>query len=170
MQERTVLLLVVVLVVSTAGAGVAVNLFRPTSPVPGQPFDLSLSWNGTAGVGSAISLTVTLRDGTLDSRSLWAVFLSLDVGTMTVTSATPASNPWGYPTVWNLTGADLSATHFFNATAVPTQAGTAFLYAMVWVPQGDVQSAPVDASGHVNPAGVTLETVASLSISVPAGA
>ena len=168
MQERTVLLLVVVLVVSTAGAGVAVNLLRPNDAANWRAFNLTLGESGAAAVGSPIQLNVTVRQAMLNPKTLWVVFLSIDVGTMNITSATPGSNPWGYPTVWNLTGLDLSATQRFSATVVPTQPGTTFVYAMIWVPLGDIASVPIDASGHVNPAGVTLEDVASVPVTVTA--
>ena len=170
MQERTVLLLVVVLVVTTAGAGVAVNLFRPNDAGAWRAFNLSLTWNGTAAVGSAIQLGVDVRQAMLDAKTLPYLFLSLDVGTMRIVSSTPGTNPWGYPTVWNLTGLDLTETWFFNATVVPTEPGTTLVYAWVWVPLGDLSSVPIDASGHVNPAGVTLESVASAAITVTAAA
>ena len=168
MEERTVFLLVVVLVVSTAAAGAAVNLIRPNNAEAWRAFNLSLDANATAAVGSPLHLTVSVRQGMLDPKSLWVVFLSLDVGAMTITSSTHGTNPWGYPTVWNLTGLDLSGTRLFNATAVPAQPGMAVVYAMIWVPLGDVKSVPVDASGHVNPSGVTLESVVSTAITVTA--
>lgn len=169
MQERTVLLLVVALVLSTAAAGVAVNVLRPNDAGAWRAFNLAVSANGSAAVGSPINVAMSLRQGMLDPKSLWVVFLSLDAGTMNITSATPASNPWGYPTVWNLTGLDLSGTRFFNATLVPTEAGSTILYAMVWVPLGDVRSVPIGPSGHVNPSGVALESIATVSVLVTAG-
>lgn len=169
MQERTVLLLVVVLVLATAAAGVAVNVLRPNDAQAWRAFNLSLAASANAAVGSPLNVSVSVRQGMLDPRSLWVVFLSLDVGTMNIMSATPGANPWGYPTVWNLTGLDLSGTRLFNATLVPTQAGSTVLYAMIWVPRGDVRSAPIDASGHVNPAGVALEGEAAEPVVVTAG-
>ncbi len=170
MQERTVLLVVVVLVVSTAAAGAAVNLLRPNDASSWQAFSLSVAWDGTATVGSPINVTVTIRAAMLDPRTLPLLFLCLDVGTMNVSAATPGTNPWGYPTVWNLTGEALSSPAQFNATLVPTESGTNWLYGMAWVPLGDVRSVPIDASGHVNPAGVTLEAVASEAVTVTAAA
>ena len=168
MQERTVLVLVVVLVVSTAAAGVAVNLFRPNDSDAWRAFNLSVGTNLTGAVGSSLRITVSVRQGMLDPRTLPLVFLSLDLGTMQLTSATAAANPWGYPTVWNLTGLDLSSPRYYNATVLPTDAGTAVVYAMIWVPRGDLGSVPIDANGHVNPAGFPLETVASHSVDVTA--
>lgn len=168
MQERTVLVLVVALVVSTAGAGVAVNLLRPNDASTWRAFTLDVGSLGTASVGSSMNLSVSVRQGMLDPASLWVVFLSLDVGTMTVLSATPGSNPWGYPTTWNLTGQDLSRTLLFNVTVVPTDAGSTIVSAIIWVPRGDLVSAPIEANGHVNPAGVTLESIAQESILVNA--
>ncbi len=168
MQERTVLLLVVVLVVSTAAAGAAVNLFRPNDAVEWRAFNLAVATNLTGAVGSPLQVSVSVRQGMLNPRTLTDVFLSLDVGTMQVRSSTPGTNPWGYPTVWNLTGLDLSSPRLYNATVVPTQAGTTVVYAMVWVPLGSLASVPIDANGHVNPAGVTLEAVASQSVVVTA--
>lgn len=170
MQERTVLILVVVLVVSTTAAGVAVNTLRPNDSGAWRAFDLSVAWNGTAAVGSPINLTVSVRAAMLDPKTLPVLFLSLDVGTMHVGSVTPGTNPWGYPTVWNLTGLDFSGPRTFNATVVPTDSGSNWVYAMIWVPLGDVRSVPIDSSGHVNPAGVTLEAVASEAITVTAAA
>lgn len=170
MQERTVLLVVVVLIASTAAAGVAVNLLRPNDPAAWRAFDVSLRTTGPAAVGSPMNLSVNVRQGMLDPKTLWVVYLSLDVGTMNVTSATRGTNPWGYRTVWNLTGVDLTNLRVFNATVVPTQAGNATVYAMIWVPLGDVSSVQVDASGHVNPGSVTLETVVSEEIAVRATA
>lgn len=168
MQERTVLILVVVLVVSTAAAGAAVNLFRPNDAGVWRAFNLAVATNLTGAVGSPLHVSVSVRQGMLDPASLPVVFLSLDASTMQITSATPGTNPWGYPTVWNLTGLDLSSTRFYNATVVPSVAGTTILYAMIWVPLGQVSSVPIDANGHVNPAGVTLESVASQSVTVTA--
>lgn len=168
MHERTVLLVVVALVVSTAAAGVAVNLLRPNDAQAWRAFNVALASSGGAAVGSPLNLSVSVRQGMLDPKSLWVVFLSLDVGTMTITSATDGRNPWGYRTVWNLTGLDLSGARTFNATVVPTQAGTEPVYAMIWVPLGDIASVQIDASGHVNPNGVTLETVVSESLTVTA--
>ena len=168
MPERTLLLLVVVLVVSTAAAGAAVNLFRPNDAGAWRAFNLAVDTNLTGAVGSPLRISVSVRQGMLDPRTLPVVFLSLDVGTMQVTSATPGTNPWGYPTVWNLTGLDLSSTLLYNATVVPTDAGTTVVYATIWVPLGDLASVPIEANGQVNPAGVTLESVASQSIVVTA--
>ncbi len=168
MQERTVLLLVVVLVVSTAAAGAAVNLFRPNDAGTWRAFNLAVATDLTGAVGSPLPIFVTVRQGMLDPRTLSVVFLSLDIGTMRITSSTPASNPWGYATVWNLTGLDLSSPRLYNATVVPTEAGTTVVYAMIWVPLGELSSVPIDANGHVNPAGVTLESVASQSVVITA--
>ncbi len=168
MRERTVLLVVVALVVSTASAGVAVNLLRPSSGPTWVAFDLSLAWGGNATLGSLVNFTVSVRQGMLDPRTLPAVYLSLDVGSMGVASSTPASNPWGYPTVWNLTGLDLTTARTFNVTATPTEAGGQMVYAMVWAPLQDLHSVQIDATGHVNPSSVTLETVQSASVPVAA--
>ena len=168
MQERTVLVLVVVLVVSTASAGVAVNLLRPSDSGAWRAFNLSLDSEGAARVGSPMNLTAGVRQGMLDPKTLPIFFLSIDVGTMNIASSSPPTNPWGYPTVWNLTGLDFSGTLDFNATVVPTDTGTQIVYAMIWVPLGDLSSVPIDASGHVNPSGVTLESVQTLPLSVTA--
>ncbi len=166
MRERTVLLVVVALVASTASAGVAVNLLRPNTGPAWVAFDLSLAWSGNATMGSVVQFNVSVRQGMLDPRTLPEVYLSLDVGTMSVASSTPASNPWGYPTVWNLTGLDLTLTRTFNVTVVPTEAGAQMIYAMVWAPLEDLHSVQIDSTGHVNPSSVTLETVGSLSVPV----
>ncbi len=170
MQERTVLLVVVVLIVATAAAGVAVNSLRPNDGNTWRAFDVSLAAIGTPKVGSPFNLSVVVRQAMLDPKSLWVVFLSLDVGTMNITSATPGASPWGYPTVWNLTGMDLSTPRLFNATLMPTEPGNAPIYAMIWVPRGDIGSVQIDANGNVNPGGVTLETVVSQSLNVTAAA
>lgn len=170
MRERTVLLVVVALIASTAAAGIAVNALRPDNGAAWRAFEVSLAANGPTAVGSPLNLTVVVRQGAIDPRSLGLVFLSLDVGTMSISSATPGTNPWGFPTVWNLTGMDLSSPRVFNATVVPRQAGNEPIYAMVWVPRGDIASVPIDANGHVNPAGVTLESVVSESLIVTASA
>ncbi len=167
MQERNVLLLVVVLVVATAGAGIAVNAFRNDSASTFEAFYLYLNLNGTPAVGSDFQMSVSVQQAFIDSRTLPSLFLSVDVGTMTVVSATPAANPWHSPTVWNLTGLDLSRAHLYNITAAPTVAGPTTIFAMVWVPLGDVGSVSVDATGHVNPADIRLmaSTPASISVS-----
>ena len=161
MQERTVLLLVVVLVTATAGAGVAVNALRPTDSSPWRSFDVSIDRTGNPVVGSKLNFSVSVRQGTVDPKTLWAVYLSLDMGSMDIVSSPPGTNPWGYRTVWNLTSLDLTATRVFTATGIPTQNGSAMVYAMIWVPQGDLNSVSVDAQGHVNPAGVSLMSVQS---------
>ncbi len=168
MRERTVLLLVVALVASTTGAGVAVNLLRPSDAQAWRAFDLGIDTADAPAVNTSFNLSVSVREAMLDPSTLWVVFLSLDVGTMRVVSATPASNPWGYPTVWNLTGYALTTTVTFNVTVIPSEAGSALLTAMVWVPRGEVRSAPVFPDGHVNPGGVDLESVAQLSVVVSA--
>ncbi len=170
MQERTVLVVVVVLVVSTAAAGVAVNALRPDTADTWRAFNVSLAASGSPAVGAPLNLSVVVRQGSIDPKSLWVVFLSLDVGTMNISSATPGTNPWGYATVWNLTGMDLSSPRTFNATVLPTEPGNEPGYAMIWVPLGDIASVPIDPSGHVNPAGVTLESVVSASLLVTAAA
>ncbi len=170
MQERTVLLVVVVLIVSTAAAGIAVNVLRPNGGEGWQAFNVALAASGPTAVGSPLNLSVVVRQGSIDPKSLWVVFLSLDVGTMNITSATPGTNPWGYRTVWNLTGMDLSSPRVFNATVVPTEPGNEPVYAMIWVPLGGIGSVPIDPSGHVNPSGVTLESVVSESLVVTAAA
>lgn len=168
MHERTVLLVVVALVLSTAAAGVAVNLLRPSDPLVWRAFELTLACGGSAKIGIPMNLTVTVRQGMLDPKTLWVVFLSLDVGAMNITSSTTGTSPWGYPTVWNLTGLDLTAAKTFNATVVPEQTGPTILYAMVWVPLGDIASVPIEPSGHVNPSGVTVETTATAPMNVTA--
>lgn len=169
MQERNVLILVVVLVVATAGAGVAVNAFR-SGESTWRAFDLSLDWGGTPAVGADLQITVTVKQAFLDSRSLPIVFLSVDVGTLVIQASTPATNPWGYATIWNLTGLDLTVPHLYQVTAAPTQAGLANLYAMIWVPLGDLRAVSVDASGHVNPADVSLLATESAAFTVTASA
>jgi hypothetical protein len=159
MQERSVLLLVVVLVTATAGAGVAVNAFRSNDPANWRSFDVSLSHSGTAVVGSPLSMSVSVRQGAVDPKTLWAVYLSLDMGSMDIVSSTPGTNPWGYPTVWNLTSLDLTAPRTFTATGIPTENGSAIVYAMIWVPRGDLRTVSVDPQGHVNPAGVSVMSV-----------
>ncbi len=159
MQERTVLLLVVVLVAATAGAGVAVNAFRPNDSAAWRAFDVSVAHTGNASVGSRLAFSVSVRQGSVDPKTLGLVYLSLDMGSMDIVNATPAVNPWGYPTTWNLTSLDLTTAHTFTATGVPTVNGSATVYAMIWVPRGDLSSVSVDAQGHVNPAGVSLMTV-----------
>ncbi len=160
MQERTVLLLVVVLVVATAGAGVAVNVFRSSDPTPWQAFEVSFQRSGNASVGGSLTFSVSVRQGSVDPKSLPLVFLSLDMGTLDIVNGSPpGSNPWGYPTTWNLTALDLTAPRTFTANAIPTENGSATVYAMVWVPRGDLGSVSLDAQGHVNPADVSLMTV-----------
>ncbi len=168
MRERTVLVLVVVLVASTAAAGVAVNLLRPAGSGAPASFQVVLDYNGTAAVGSPLSFRVVVQALVPNATAEGPVFLSLDVGTMRITASTPGSNPWGYPSVWNLTGLDLSAPVSFNVTAVPTDAGTNWVYAMVWTPKGDLASVSIDASGHVNPIDVFLESVTPVAITVTA--
>ncbi len=170
MQERTVLILVVVLVVATAGAGVAVNALRDSGSGTWHAFLLTLDWHGTPAVGSDLSITVKVQKGQLDSRSLPALFLSLDVGGLAVVSATPGTNPWGSPTVWNLTGLDFSTPRMYNVTGTLTEAGSTTLYAMIWVPLGDLRSVAVDAVGHVNPADVSLMAADFSTFTVTAAA
>ncbi len=167
MQERNVLLLVVVLVAATAGAGIAVNAFRNDGASTFDAFYLNVILHGTPAVGSAFSLSVSVQQAFIDSRTLPSLFLSVDVGSMSVDSATPAVNPWHSPTVWNLTGLDLGAARLYNITATPTTAGPMTVFAMVWVPLGDLGSVSVDATGHVNPADIQLmaSTPASISVS-----
>src|SRR5512136_798053 len=159
MQERTVLLLVVVLVTATAGAGVAVNTFRSNDAAKWRAFDVTIGSAGNASVGSRLTVSVSVRQGSVDPKTLWVVYLSLDMASMDIVNATPATNPWGYPTTWNLTSLDLTAPKTFTATGVPIENGSATVYAMIWVPRGDLSSVSVDAQGHVNPAGVSLMTV-----------
>ncbi len=159
MRERTVFLLVVVLVSATAGAGIAVNSLRSDDPSSWRAFNVSITRTGTLGIGSPINVTVSVRQGTVDPKTLWVVYLSLDMGSLDIASATPATNPWSYPTVWNLTALDLTAPKLFHAQGIPTENGSVTLYAMVWVPRGDLGTVSVDSQGHVNPVGVSLMTV-----------
>jgi len=170
MQERTVLIVVVVLVVATAAAGVAVNALRAGDSGTWHALFVSLDWQGIPAVGSQLQITVHVRQGQLDSRTLPAVFLSLDIGTLAVASATPATNPWGSPTVWNLTGLNLALPRVYNVTATPTQTGSITLYAMVWVPLGDLRSVSVDRVGHVNPADISLMAADFVVLTVTAAA
>ncbi len=170
MQERNVLILVVVLVVATAGAGVAVNAFRGSDSSNWRAVDMSLRWTGTPQVGASVQLTVRVEQGMVDSRTLGLVFLTIDMAGMNVSAATPSSNPWDCPTAWNLTGKDLSTPLDFYVTAVPQQEGTTTVYAMVWVPLGDVRSVSVDASGHVNTGEVSLMATDSAAFVVTAAA
>ncbi len=168
MQERNVLILVVVLVVATAGAGVAVNAFRNENLSSFPAFYLSLDLSGTPAVGSDLEFRVRVQQAFIDSRTLPSLFLSVDVADLTVVSATPATNPWGSPTVWNLTGLDLSSARLYNITATPTTAGPVTVFAMIWVPLGDLGSVSVDSTGHVNPADITLMASTSAPITVTA--
>lgn len=168
MQERNVLVLVVVLVVATAGAGVAVNALRGNDSSTWRAFNLSMGLTGNPVVGSPLHITVQVQQGLLDTHSLKLVFLSVDMGTFTIQSSTPGSNPWGYPTVWNLTGMDLSGARVFEVNATPTATGPTTVYAMIWVPLGDLGSVSVDPAGHVNPAGVSLMATDSAALVVTA--
>ena len=168
MQERNVLILVVVLVVATAGAGVAVNALRNNGTTTFRAFYLTLDVSGAAVVGTALPIAVSVEQAFIDSRTLPSLFLSLDVGSFAVQSATPGTNPWHTATVWNLTGLDLTAARVYNITAVPAAAGPATLYAMIWVPLGDLRSVSVDASGHVNPADIRLMATESAALTVTA--
>ena len=168
MQERNVLILVVVLVVATAGAGVAVNALRNDSAATFQAFYLTLTLGGTPAIGSDLQVTVSVQQAFIDSRTLPSLFLSVDVGTLSVRSATPGTNPWGSTTVWNLTGLDLSSARLYNITAAPTEAGPMTVFAMVWVPLGGLGSVSVDSTGHVNPADISLMASTSAPIDVNA--
>ncbi|HYM40427.1 MAG TPA: hypothetical protein VEY12_09880 [Thermoplasmata archaeon] len=168
MQERNVLILVVVLVVATAGAGVAVNAFRNANSSAFRAFDLSVDVRGTPTVGSDVQITITVRQAFIDARSLSNLFLSVDMGTLAVHGGTPSTNPWASPTVWNLTGLDLSGPRVYNITAAPTANGSATLDAMVWVPLGDLRSVSVDPSGHVNTADISLLATQSAPLTVGA--
>ncbi len=169
-QERVVALLVIVLVVATAATAVSVNLLRPANPSAWNAFELSVGWSGSARVGSSIVVNVTVRQGTVDPKTLWLVYLSLDVSSLQVTSGTPPTNPWNCATAWNLTTLDLSAPHTFTVTAIATQAGQLDLHAMIWVPRGDLRAVPIDSTGSVNPAGVSLMQVDSESVWIDAAA
>lgn len=166
MQERNVLALVVVLVVATAGAGVAVNAFRSNNANPYHAFNLALDLSGTAVVGASLQIRVTVQQAFIDARTLPSLFISVDIDSLSVVTATPSSNPWGSATVWNLTGLDLAAPRVYNITASATVAGNDTLFAMVWEPLGDLRSVSVDPSGHVNPAGVSLLASDSAPIDV----
>ncbi len=160
------MLLVVVLVVATAGAGIAVNAFRNDNPSTFEAFHLDVVLNGTPDLGADLGISVSVQQAFIDSRTLPSLFLSVDVGTLSVVSATPAANPWRCPTVWNLTGLDLSAARLYNITATPTVAGPMTVYAMIWVPLGDLGSVSVDATGHVNPADIRLMASTPIALSV----
>jgi hypothetical protein len=159
MQERTVLLLVVVLVTATAGAGLAVNAFRSNNSAAWRAFDVTVTHAGTAVVGSEMNISVSVRQGAVDPKTLWVVYLSLDMSSLNIVNASPSTNPWGYPTTWNLTSLDLTAPKVFTATGVPLQNGSTTVFAMIWVPRGDLSTVSLDAHGHVNPADVSLMTV-----------
>lgn len=166
MQERVVVLLAAVLAAATTFAGLGVTFVRPTPPQEWHSFDLAVSADSRATVGGELLLSVGLRRGLLDPASLWIAFLSLDVGDLAVLSATPGTNPWGYPTVWNVTGLDLSATIRFLVTVVPADAGYHHVHAMVWTPHGDLGSVAIEPNGYLNPANVDVLEVASLTIEV----
>jgi len=168
MQERNVLILVVVLVVATAGAGVAFNALRSNNASTFEAFYLNLAVGGTPAIGANLTLTVRVQQAFIDSRTLPSLFLSVDTGNLEVHAATPGTNPWGSPTVWNLTGLDLSSAIEYDITAAPTAAGPMTIYAMIWAPLGSLGSVTVDASGHVNPADVSLMASSSAPIQVGA--
>lgn len=170
MQERNVLILVVVLVAATAGAGVVVNALRSNNGSSFEAFYLTAGVQGTPAVGANLTITVRVQQAFIDSRTLPSLFLSVDMGTLQVHAATLGTNPWGSPTVWNLTGVDLSSAIEFTITASPTTTGPMTVYAMVWVPLGSLGSVTVDASGHVNPAGINLMASSSVPIDVTAAA
>lgn len=168
MQERNVLVLVVVLVAATAGAGVVVNALRSNNASTFEAFHLTLGVQGLPAVGSNLTFAVRVQQAFIDSRTLPSLFLSVDVANLQVRSATPGTNPWGSPTVWNLTGLDLSSAVEYDIVASPTASGPMTIYAMVWAPLGSLGSVTVDTSGHVNPADISLMASSSAPIDVSA--
>lgn len=125
-------------------------------------------------VGQRVVINTSVRQVIADLRSLWSsprsVFLSVDVASINVTSATPTVNPWDCPTIWNLTGLDLSAVRTFTVTGWASQAGSVTIHALVWVPRGDLHAVSVDPTGNVNPDAITLLGLDSESFNVTAPA
>ncbi len=162
MEERPIIILAAALAASIILAGVTLPAIGLQSNLEWHSFGLSVSSEGEAFVGQPVNASVSLRQGALDPRTLWMVFLSLDVEDAQILSATPGSNPWGYPTIWNVTDLDLTVVQVFRVTIVPTAAGGLQLRATVWTPRADVGDVPVEPNGHVNPAGVSIYEAQSL--------
>ncbi len=167
MHERPVLLLAAALAASVALAGVTLPAIGLEGNRAWHSFDLSVSAEGDAFAGRPMNVSVAVRQGLLDPKTLLMVFLSLDVEDAQVVSATSGTNPWGYPTIWNITGLDLTVVQRFNVTLLPASAGGLQLHAIVWTPRADVGGVPVEPTGHVNPAGVSV--LESQSLYLPVG-
>ncbi len=166
MQERPIVLLAAALAVSIALAGVTLPAIGLQSNPEWHSFELSVSADGAAVAGHALTVTVDLRQGMVDPKTLRMAFLSLDVEDTQVVSASPGSNPWGYPTIWNITTMDLTVAQRFTVTIIPMAPGGLQLRATVWTPRADLGGVPVDPTGHVNPAGVSVLESQALYLTV----
>ena len=166
MQERPIVLLAAALAASIAVAGVTLPAIGMQENPEWHSFELSVSTDGEAVSGHALTVAVDLRQGMLDPKTLRMAFLSLDIEDAQLVAASPGTNPWGYPTIWNITDLDLTAVQRFTATIIPMDRGVLQLRATVWTPRADVSSVPVDPTGHVNPAGVSVLESQSLYVTV----
>jgi len=166
MQERPIVLLAAALAASIAVAGVTLPAIGLQENPEWHSFELSVSADGEALAGHTLTVAVDLRQGMLDPKTLRMAFLSLDIEDAQLVSASPGTNPWGYPTIWNITYMDLTAVQRFTATIIPMDPGVLQLRATVWTPRADVSSVPVDPTGHVNPAGVSVLESQSLYVAV----
>lgn len=168
MQERLILGLTATLAVSTALAALAVPWMATSRPMPVFPYSVSLFVSGPGSVGGPVQVTVlAVGNAWIGSAPL---FLSITLDpSFNVTANASADNPWGYPSVWALNQSLASVGQRESVTFVPTTAGTFLLDAGVWAPSGTLGSVQIDATGHVNPAGVNWYGSGSMSLVVATG-
>ncbi|MEK6987619.1 MAG: hypothetical protein AABX97_05925 [Candidatus Thermoplasmatota archaeon] len=166
MQEEPIVVVAANLAASIAVTGLIVPSLGPETGSAWPSFDVSITTHGQPVAGVISLVDVGVRQGIVDPKTLQIVFLSLDIEDAAVASATPASTPWGYPTVWNLTDVDLTTTQHFVVEIIPRQSGALQLHAMIWIPRGDLSGVLIDASGHLSPSSVSLLESDSLFLNV----
>lgn len=168
MQERLILGLTATLAVSTALAALAVPWMATSRPMPVFPYSVSIFVSGPVSAGGSVQVTVLAVGNAWIGNAPLFLSVALDP-TFNVTANGSADNPWGYPSVWRLNQSLASVGQRESVTITPTTPGTFLLNAGVWAPAGDLGSVQIDATGHVNPAGVNWYGSGSLSLLVTGG-
>lgn len=146
LHRRILALVAAAVAVSLVIVGLIVVLNPNPSPSP--PFRLSISTDGTPTVGNPFRILTDVKGSLPTTTFPEGTFVSIEVEGLQILSADTGDDPWGLPSVWNVTGLNLTAGVRFSLDVNATFAGEFPLLAFAWSPLSG-QTVQIDQHGHI---------------------
>jgi hypothetical protein len=143
-KKKLAVVAVIIAVVIIISGFLVVTPRDAGNSAPTVPFTLSVAVEGAPVVGGNFTILTTVTAKTWVNATevtQGPTFLSLDVThAVQVNTPDPGDDPWGLPSVWNLTGknASLGITFALNVTGV--YAGESTLNAQAWWPPSSMHN------------------------------